>query len=106
SRRPGPPRHDRGGGPELSIVIPTLDAAGERVRSCLHAIGCPTADPHEVIVVDNGSSPQGYTAPVNAGIRAAAGRYVVVMNDDVEPLPGWWQPLRAGLEAGASVTFP
>ncbi len=31
SRKPGPPRHDRARGPELSIVIPTLDAAGERV---------------------------------------------------------------------------
>ena len=106
SRMPGPPRHERGAGPELSIVIPTLDAGGERVRSCLHAIACTTAETHEVIVVDNGSSPQGYTAPVNAGIRAAAGRYVVVMNDDVEPLPTWWPPLRAGLDAGASVTFP
>ncbi len=87
-------------------MIPTLDAAGERVGSCLRAIACTTPETHEVIVVDNGSSPQGYTAPVNAGIRAAAGRYVVVMNDDVEPLPGWWPPLRAGLDAGASVTFP
>lgn len=106
SRRLGPPRHHRGGGLELSIVIPTLHAGGERVRSCLHAIAVTTADPHEVIVVDNGSSPQGYTEPVNAGIRAAAGRYVVVMNDDVEALPGWWPPLRAGLDAGAPVTFP
>jgi GT2 family glycosyltransferase len=28
------------------------------------------------------------------------------MNDDVEVLAGWWPPLRAALEAGASVTFP
>jgi GT2 family glycosyltransferase len=30
----------------------------------------------------------------------------VVMNDDVEVLPGWWPPLRDALDAGASVSFP
>jgi GT2 family glycosyltransferase len=30
----------------------------------------------------------------------------VVLNDDVELLPGWWPPLRAALEAGAAVAFP
>ncbi len=103
---PGAPRHDPRHGPELTIVIPTLAAAGERVRACLQAISETTPQTHEVLVFDNGSSPQGYTAPVNAGIRAARGRYLVIMNDDVEPLSGWWPPLRAGLDAGASVTFP
>jgi GT2 family glycosyltransferase len=28
------------------------------------------------------------------------------MNDDVEPLAGWWAPLRAALDAGAPVAFP
>ena len=28
------------------------------------------------------------------------------MNDDVEPLAGWWAPLRAALDAGAAVAFP
>ena len=60
-RRTGPPRHDRGRGPELSIVIPTLDAAGERSLVSA-AIACTTPETHEVIVVDTGSSP-GYTAP-------------------------------------------
>lgn len=104
--QPGPPRHDPATRPELSIVIPTLHGAGDRVRRCLRAIAATTPETHEVIVMDNGSSPQGFTAPVNAGLRAANGRHLVVMNDDVEPLPGWWPPLRAGLEAGAAVTFP
>ncbi len=103
---PAPPRHDLTAGPEVSIVIPTLEAAGDRVRACLRAIAATTAEPHEVIVVDNGSSPQGYTRPVNAGVRAASGAAIVVMNDDVEPLPGWWPPLRAALAAGAEVVFP
>jgi GT2 family glycosyltransferase len=29
-----------------------------------------------------------------------------VMNDDVEPEPGWWEPLRVTLDAGAAVAFP
>jgi GT2 family glycosyltransferase len=70
------------------------------------AIGEATDVPHEILILDNGASPQGYTAPVNAGVRAAAGTYVVVMNDDVEPLPGWWAALRAVLDAGVPVVFP
>jgi GT2 family glycosyltransferase len=62
--------------------------------------------PHELVIVDNGAPPQGFTAPVNAGLRAARGRYAVVCNDDVEVLPGWWGPLRETLDAGAPVAFP
>jgi GT2 family glycosyltransferase len=87
-------------------VIPTLEVTGKRLRSCLAAIASTTLEPHEVIVIGNGASPQGYTAPVNAGVRAAAGRYIVIMNDDVETLPGWWPPLRAELDAGATAAFP
>lgn len=92
--------------PELTVVIPTLDAASERVRACVAAVQASTEAAHEIVIVDNGAPPQGFTAPVNAGLRAARGRYAVVMNDDVEPLAGWWPPLRDELEAGAAVTFP
>ena len=91
---------------ELSIVIPTLDATSDRVRACVAAIHRTTDAPHEIVLVDNGAPPQGFTAPVNAGLRAARGAYAVVMNDDVETLPGWWEPLRKGLDEGAAVTFP
>ena len=91
---------------ELSIVIPTLDAASERVRGCVRALQASTDVAHEIVVLDNGSPPQGYSAPVNAGLRAARGRYMVVLNDDVEVLGGWWPPLRAALDAGAAVAFP
>ena len=98
--------HPYGGSPELSIVIPTLDAAGDRLRGCVAAIQAHTDAPHEIIVVDNGAPPQGFTAPVNAGLRAARGRYMVVCNDDVEVLPGWWPPLAAAVDDGAAVAFP
>ncbi|MDO8211372.1 glycosyltransferase [Conexibacter sp. CPCC 206217] len=91
---------------ELSIVIPTLDAAGERVRRCIAAAQANTDAAHELIVIDNGAPPQGFSAPVNAGLRAARGRYLLVLNDDVELLPGWWAPLRDALDAGAAVVFP
>lgn len=92
--------------PELTIVIPTLDAGADRVRRCRRAVAATTSVAHEIVIVDNGSPPQGYSAPVNAGIRAARSPYIVVMNDDVEPEPGWWEPLRDALDAGAAVTFP
>jgi len=91
---------------ELTVVVPTLDATAPRVRACLAAIAANTPAPHQVVIVDNGSPPQGFTAPVNAGLRAVDTPYAVVMNDDVEVLDGWWEPLRAALDEGASVVFP
>jgi hypothetical protein len=91
---------------ELTVVIPTLDAAAPRVRGCLAALAAHTSTPHQVVIVDNGSPPQGFTAPVNAGLRAVDTPYAVVMNDDVEVLEGWWEPLRAALDGGAAVAFP
>ena len=105
--RMGAARRAPGEDPELSVVIPTLDAASERVRACVSAIQrCTPEAPYEIVLVDNGAPPQGFTAPVNSGLRAARGRYAVVMNDDVEVLPGWWPPLREALDSGASVSFP
>ncbi|HEY0517267.1 MAG TPA: glycosyltransferase, partial [Solirubrobacteraceae bacterium] len=105
--RMGAARRAPGEEPELTIVIPTLDAASERVRACVSAIHRVTPEaPYEIVLVDNGAPPQGFTGPVNSGLRAARGRYAVVMNDDVEVLPGWWPPLREALDTGASVSFP
>ncbi len=104
--RTGAARRPPGESPQLTIVIPTLDAASERVRACVAAVQATTDVAHEIVIVDNGSPPQGFTDPVNAGLRAARTPYVVVMNDDVEPLAGWWEPLRGAIDAGAVVAFP
>jgi GT2 family glycosyltransferase len=104
--RTGGLRRAPGDAVELTIVIPTLDAAGDRLRRCVAAAQAATDCPYEIVVIDNGAPPQGFTAPVNAGLRAARGRYAVVLNDDVELLPGWWPPLRDALDAGAAVVFP
>ncbi len=94
-----------GGTPELSIVIPTVDVLSVRVRECVDAVRSYTEAEHEIVLVENRSPPQGYTAPVNAGIRGAQGQYVVVLNDDVQVMEGWWPPMRKALDEGALVSF-
>jgi GT2 family glycosyltransferase len=91
---------------ELSVVIPTVDALSARVARCLESVRAHTDASHEVVLMENRSPPQGFTQPVNAGIRAAQGDYVVVVNDDVEVRSGWWPPLRAALDEGASIAMP
>lgn len=109
--RPARPRESLsraalGVSPEVTVVIPTLDAASERVRACVTAVQARTEAPHQIVLVDNGAPPQGFTAPVNAGLRAVNTPYAVVMNDDVEPRSGWWPPLKEALDKGAAVAFP
>jgi glycosyltransferase involved in cell wall biosynthesis len=91
---------------ELSIVITTLDVAADELRACLRCLQATVGVAHEIIVVDNGAPPQGFSAPVNAALRAARGRRVAVICDDVEVLDGWWEPLAAALDAGERVVFP
>jgi glycosyltransferase involved in cell wall biosynthesis len=91
---------------EVSVVLPTLNAASTEVRDCLRALQATIRAPHEIVVVDNGAPPQGFTAPVNAALRAARGKYLVVVNDDVRVLDGWWEPLAEALAGGAPLVFP
>jgi hypothetical protein len=91
---------------EVSIVVPTLDVTLPEVQACLRNVKATLRVPHELIVIDNGAPPQGVTAPVNAGFRAARGRHLVLLNDDVEVLDGWWEPLAHALDAGNGVVYP
>jgi glycosyltransferase involved in cell wall biosynthesis len=100
--RRGPSREEI----EVSVIVPTLDATSLEVRDCVRAVQASIRAPHEIIMVDNGSPPQGFTAPVNAALRAARGRRIVVMNDDVRVLDGWWEPLADALDGGAQLVFP
>ena len=99
-------RASLGASPEVTVVIPTLDAASERVSRCVRAVQTRTEVPHQIVLIDNGAPPQGFTAPVNAGLRAVETPYAVVMNDDVEPQSAWWPPLKEALDHGAAVVFP
>src|ERR1017187_7352262 len=90
----------------VSIVIPAYNAAG-CIGKCLESCNTQTYDRLEVIVVENGStdatfdilsnfkcrwpiqivrlSPnRGVTGGMNAGIKAANGEFVLLLNADVE----------------------
>ena len=86
--RTGAARRPPGESPELTIVIPTLDAASDRVRACVAAVQATTDVAHEIVIVDNGCPPRGFTDPVNAGIRAARTPYLVVMTMTWSRWPG------------------
>lgn len=130
------------GGPQASapcsIIIPVFNRAAF-TRACLLAIEKSVSPelPHEVIVVDNGSNDQtpqllrswcashsnarvismgqnlGFACACNEGARLARGRYLVFLNNDTLPTPGWLQnmircaqsELRIGI-VGSKLLFP
>lgn len=91
----------------VSIVVPTFNRF-ERLRRCVHKIQQNVTHPHEVIIVDGGSTDgarpwlagqsglrvileperEGAVRAFNKGFRAANGHYVMWLNDDAYPLPG------------------
>jgi len=91
----------------VSIVVPTFNRF-DRLRRCIDNIRQHVTCPHETIVVDGGSNDgtrawlsqqsdlrvileprrEGAVAAFNKGFRAAAGHYVMWLNDDAFPLPG------------------
>ena len=105
--------------PVVSIVIPLFNQVAF-TRQCLSALFQVTGDtiPYEVIVVDNGSSDGtaeylqgqdrirvlsndrnlGFAKACNQGAQAARGRYLVLLNNDTLPQPGWLQALVEGAQ--------
>lgn len=93
--------------PQLSIVVPTYNRL-PRLRRCIDKIRQNVRTPHEVVVVDGGSTDgardylagqedlhvileeqrEGAVRAFNKGFRAATGHYVMWLNDDAYPLPG------------------
>lgn len=119
--------------PRASIVIPVYGQLAHTL-TCLRAIAeHPPKTPFEVIVVDDGSPddtaavlPQiaglryhrragndGFIAACNDGARLARGEYLVFLNNDTMPQPGWLDALLrtfdqhpdAGL-VGAQLLYP
>ncbi|HUO48435.1 MAG TPA: glycosyltransferase, partial [Acidimicrobiales bacterium] len=105
--------------PVVSIVIPCFNHAELTLR-CLQSLAShTTAVPHEVIVVDNGSTDAtrelaglagerfrvvrneqniGFGPACNQGASLARGEYVLFLNNDTEVLGGWLEPLVAAME--------
>ncbi|MGH7088780.1 MAG: glycosyltransferase family 2 protein, partial [Stellaceae bacterium] len=105
-----------------SIVIVTHNQLAY-TRGCLESIRFVTDEPYELIVVDNGSTdgtPQclgsmgdvrlianadnrGFPAAANQGIRAARGRQVLLLNNDVLATTGWLRRMLDALHFGDAV---
>ncbi len=110
--------------PDLSICIVSLDTCG-LLRDCLASLYQNTPQvSFEVIVVDNHSSDatlamlhdefpkvrvielernQGYTHPMNLGLKAGQGRYLMQLNPDTLIQPGMLENLLAFMEAHPAV---
>ncbi|MFQ5462200.1 MAG: glycosyltransferase family 2 protein [Phycisphaerae bacterium] len=93
--------------PIVSIVVPTFNRL-RRLTTCIQKIQENVAVPHEIIVVDGGSSDgsrdwlnartdvnviletarEGAVRAFNKGFRAASATYVMWINDDAYPLVG------------------
>ena len=117
-----------GAAPRVSVIIPNWNG-WELLRPCLESLRQQTYRNFEVIVVDNASSDNsaaevrahfpemrvlalghngGYSAGCNAGIYAARGDILVMLNNDTEADPGWIQALVEALdrcpEAGSAAS--
>ncbi|MCD9086253.1 glycosyltransferase [Stenotrophomonas sp. SY1] len=119
--------------PQASIVIPVYNHCAHTL-ACLRALAAhPPVTACEILVVDDGSSdetgqwmPQidglryhvrerngGFIAACNDGLRLSRGRYVVLLNNDTIPQPGWLDALldtfsnvpNAGL-VGSQLLYP
>jgi GT2 family glycosyltransferase len=106
--------------PKASVVIPVHNQQG-LTRACLEALfGTAARAPFEVVVVDDGSSdatPEilahyddrvrvirldpnaGFAAACNAGAALTGAEYVVLLNNDTIPQPGWLDALIAHADA-------
>lgn len=105
--------------PRVSVIIPNWNGA-QLLPTCLRSLAAQTLREFEVIVVDNASSDDsrallarefpevyvlaleenlGFAGAVNAGIRAARGMVIVLLNNDTEAEPTWLEELVRALEA-------
>jgi GT2 family glycosyltransferase len=103
-----PIAHDADAAPLLSIVVPTHDTRELTLR-CLAALAATRTPSCELLLVDDGSrdgtaeavaglhpevrilqltGPQGFTAAANAGMAAARGEILWLLNSDAEVEPG------------------
>ena len=123
----------RGERPRASIVIPVFNQFAHTL-ACLRAIAAhPPQTAFEVIVVDDGSSDEtgaalrqvaglhyhrraengGFIAACNDGASLALGEYLVFLNNDTVPQPGWLDVLVDTFDAhpgtgvvGAQLLYP
>jgi GT2 family glycosyltransferase len=105
--------------PRVTVVIPNWN--GERfLNLCLTSLRRQSFGDFETILVDNGSADasvdftkrnfpevrtialgenRGFSAAVNAGIRASEAEYVALLNNDTEAESGWLEALVSAAES-------
>lgn len=119
--------------PEVSVVIPAHNALPVTYGALCALLLAPNATSFEVVLVDDGSTdgtaeietlvggltvvrnatPRRFIEACTAGVAAARGRYICLLNNDTEVTAGWLDALvdafsrfdRVGL-AGARLLFP
>lgn len=98
---------------KVTIIIPNYNGA-HFLKPCLEKLKTQTFQDFETLVVDNGSEDgslallreaypevrvislgknQGFSRAVNTGIRASRSPYVILLNNDTEPEPGYVEAL-------------
>jgi hypothetical protein len=106
----------REGGPAASLVVVNFNGAG-RLTRCIESLLADADPERELLLVDNASTDGsaaeidtlerqyeglvvvrnaenlGYAGAVNAALPRCRGRYVGVLNMDLEAEPGWLAPL-------------
>ena len=116
---PGSPVRRR----SVSIVIPVYNRVDLTVQ-CLEAIGQTTSGDFEVVVVDDASTDgtaellarfgsaltvvrhdenHGFARACNDGARVARGDFLVFLNNDTQPRPGWLDALVGAADAAPDV---
>jgi GT2 family glycosyltransferase len=104
--------------PHISVIIPNWNGA-KHLPTCLDSLHAQTHPEVEVIVVDNASTDgsqsllaqrypsvrliplsdnRGFTGACNAGLQAAAGEILVLLNNDTETDPGWLAAVASAFE--------
>jgi GT2 family glycosyltransferase/glycosyltransferase involved in cell wall biosynthesis len=107
--------------PNLTVVIPVHNGLA-LTQQCVETIRRYTEIPCGILIVNNGSTDdtfdwcwrdhlecigfsenRGFAAACNAGIRAALGEYVVILNNDTLVSPGWAERLLAHLDRNRTI---
>lgn len=111
--------------PRVSVIIPNWNGA-RHLPECLDSLQRQSFGDFEVVLVDNGSSDDslplverdfswvrvvrnaanlGFSAAVNAGIRATDSEYVVLLNNDTRVREDWLERLVAAMDAMPEAGF-
>ncbi len=113
--------------PTVSVIIPNLNG-GRHLRDCLSSLAAGRGASPEVLVVDGGSTDGsrsvcaaadlpvrflgtghnlGYAGAINVGLRAARGRFLLALNNDVVAAPDLVLRLvEAAEDSGAALVLP